>query len=108
MVARSSGWRLASPALTTNARKFCTRSTASPSVDLPPARGGGGGAGGGGGGRGRVQPGGGPGGQCALVALNARQAVERAFGLRGGHRVVAGPHHALARGQVLLQVGQLA
>src|SRR6218665_808039 len=48
------------------------------------------------------------GGQCALVALNARQAVERAFGLRGGHRVVAGPHHALARGQVLLQVGQLA
>jgi hypothetical protein len=44
--------------------------------------------------------------QRALLGLNAGDAGERALGLGGGHRVVAGAHHALARGQVVLQAHQ--
>ena len=42
----------------------------------------------------------------ALLGLDACDAGERALGLGGGHRVVAGAHHALARGQVVLQAHQ--
>jgi hypothetical protein len=44
--------------------------------------------------------------QGALLGLDAGDARERALGLSGGHRVVAGAHHALARGQVVLQAHQ--
>ena len=42
----------------------------------------------------------------ALLGLDAGDAGERAFGLRGGHRVIAGAHHTLARGEVFLQPHQ--
>ena len=44
--------------------------------------------------------------QRALLGLDAADAGQRAFGLGGRHGVVAGTHHTLARGQVLLQVDE--
>jgi hypothetical protein len=46
--------------------------------------------------------------QCTLVCVSACHGCQRAFGTCRGHRVVAGPGHALAAGQLFLAVLQAA